>query len=73
MKTLNFEQMEQVNGGKAAACERSFLGLGVSAIGLLSAAVAIGTGPIGWAAWGLGASIFGIGLSGVSIMNDCSI
>ena len=71
MKTLNFEQMEQVSGGGCGSSWRSF---GISALGLLAAAAAIGTGPIGWiAGGGLLISMVGVGSSGVDIMNECSI
>ena len=71
METLNFGQMEQVNGGGCGSAWRS---LGISALGLLAAAAAIGTGPIGWiAGGGLLVSMLGIGSSGVDIMNDCAV
>ena len=55
MKTLNFEQMEQVNGGKAdaygAICGGLFTGWG-----LVLGYAAMSLGPVGWgvtAAWAL--------------------
>jgi len=58
MKTLNFEQMERINGGmEALACISQVAG-GMSALVTIAAIGSFALGPIGWFAFGLGALSF---------------
>jgi hypothetical protein len=54
MKTLNFEQMEFVHGGKFLACVSQVAG-GMSVLTTLAAIGSFALGPVGWFAFGLGA------------------
>lgn len=53
MKELSFENMENISGGTRTTNNCSNLGNGVAMAGLLlgATALALATGPIGWAAW----------------------
>jgi len=73
MRTLNFEQMEQVNGGKDdVGCGFSLAGIASGVVGILAFGLAVGSGPIGWATMlGFGATMFGTGVSGASAVMTC--
>ena len=71
MKTMNFEQMEVVNGGRKTAAETNWCLL-YSGAGLLSgvvgASIAVLSGPVGWGAM----AMICIGLaSGTASLGSC--
>ena len=65
METLNFEQMEQVNGGRDAAQVHNecivgaAVGVVLTGVGFVAATMA---GPVGWLALGLAYGGLGLGL-----------
>lgn len=62
MKTLELNQMEQIEGGELTLACAS----GAWAIGM--AVVAAASGPVGWLAWG---SMIGTGFFGGASMGSC--
>ena len=66
MKTLNFEQMEQVNGGRSDNSCMLFA-TGGSVVSALSC-IAIATGPVGWFFGGLLAAGLAISIGSTA---DC--
>jgi len=60
MKTLNFEQMEQVNGGKVNACDMVMYGVG---IGVGALGVALTSGVAAWWMFGYASWISGLGVA----------
>lgn len=47
MKTLNFERMENIAGGRGVGCDDGFAQLAAVSLSALGVA-AVFTGPIGW-------------------------